>query len=79
MFLDLLGAGERMLGIYKNNTAECNDINNALISLGYSLQGMILFENMRLTDYIQPLVTMKLDWYRFLWWWRGCIMVICNG
>lgn len=49
---DLLGAGERMLGIYKNNTAECNDINNALISLGYSLQGMILFENMRLTDYI---------------------------
>ena len=31
---DLLGAGERMLGIYKNNTAECNDINNALISLG---------------------------------------------
>lgn len=49
---DLLGAGERTLGIYKNTTAECNDINNALTSLGYSLQGVITFENMRLTDYI---------------------------
>ena len=34
MFRDLLGAGERMLGIYKNNTTECNDINNALLVLG---------------------------------------------
>ena len=59
--LDLLGAGERMLGIYKNNTAECNDINNALISLGYSLQGMILFENMRLTDYIATLGYDEID------------------
>ena len=58
---DLLGAGERTLGIYKNNTAECNDINNALISLGYSLQGMILFENMRLTDYISTLGYDEID------------------
>lgn len=50
---DLLGAGERMLGIYKDKTAECNDINNALTSLGYSLQGVILFENMKLADYIK--------------------------
>ncbi len=49
---DLLGAGERTLGIYKDTTAECNDINNALTSLGYSLQGMILFENMVLVDYM---------------------------
>lgn len=49
---DLLGAGDRMMGIYKDNTAECNDINNALTSLGYSLQGIILAENMRLADYI---------------------------
>ncbi len=41
-----------MLRIYKDTTAECNDINNALTSLGYSLQGMILLENMRLADYI---------------------------
>ena len=52
---DLLGAGERTLGIYLNTTAECNDINNALTSLGYSLQGMILLENMRLADYIATL------------------------
>lgn len=58
---DLLGAGDRMLGIYKNNTAECNDINNALISLGYSLQGMILFENMRLTDYVATLGYDEID------------------
>lgn len=50
---DLLGAGERMMGIYKDTTAECNDINNALTSLGYSLQGIILFENMCLADYIE--------------------------
>lgn len=49
---DLLGAGERTLGVYKDNTAECNDINNALTSLGYSLQGIILFENMVLSDII---------------------------
>ena len=49
---DLLGAGERTLGIYKDNTAECNDINNALISLGMSLQGIILFENMCLVEHI---------------------------
>lgn len=49
---DLLGAGERTLGVYKNNTAECNDINNALLSLGMSLQGIILFENLRLVEFI---------------------------
>ncbi len=50
---DLLGAGERTLGIYKDKTPECNDINNALISLGLCLQGVILYENMRLVDYIE--------------------------
>ena len=49
---DLLGSGERNLGIYKDKTAECNDLNNALISLGMSLQGVMLFENMRLVEYI---------------------------
>lgn len=49
---DLLGAGERTLGIYKDKSAECNDINNALISLGMSLQGVILSENLRLVDFI---------------------------
>ena len=58
---DLLGAGERTLGIYKDNTAECNDINNALTSLGYSLQGIILFENMRLVDYISGLKYKEID------------------
>ncbi len=58
---DLLGAGERTLGIYANTTAECNDINNALTSLGYSLQGMILFENMRLSDYIATLDYTEVD------------------
>ncbi len=52
---DLLGAGERTLGIYDDTTAECNDINNALISLGMSLQGVILYENMRLCEYISSL------------------------
>lgn len=52
---DLLGSGERMLGIYKDKTAECNDINNALIGLGMCLQGVILFENMRLVEYISQL------------------------
>lgn len=52
---DLLGAGERMLGIYKDNRAECNDINNALISMGMCLQGVILFENMCLVDYISEM------------------------
>ena len=50
---NILGAGERILGIYKDNTAECNDINNALMSLGYSLQGIILFENMTYGLYIR--------------------------
>lgn len=58
---DLLGAGERTMGIYKDNTAECNDINNALTSLGYSLQGIILFENMRLVDYISGLKYSEID------------------
>ncbi len=58
---DLLGAGERTLGIYKDTTAECNDINNALTSLGYSLQGIILFENMLLTDYISTLNYSEID------------------
>lgn len=49
---DLLGSGERTLGIYKDKTSECNDINNALISLGMSLQGVVLFENMCLVEYI---------------------------
>lgn len=49
---DLLGAGERLIGIYNDNKAECNDINNALISLGMSLQGVMLFENMCLVEYI---------------------------
>lgn len=52
---DLIGAGERTLGIYDDSTAECSDINNALISLGMSLQGVILFENMRLCEYISSL------------------------
>lgn len=52
---DLLGSGERILGIYKDKTAECNDINNALISLGMCLQGVILFENMRLVEYVSQL------------------------
>lgn len=58
---DLLGAGERTLGIYKDTTAECNDINNALTSLGYSLQGMILLENTRLADYIATLNYQEID------------------
>lgn len=52
---DLLGSGERTLGIYKDKTAECNDMNNALISLGMCLQGVILFENIRLVEYISKL------------------------
>lgn len=52
---DILGAGERTLGIYNDNRAECNDINNALISLGMCLQGVILFENMCLAEYIYGL------------------------
>ncbi|MBQ7265649.1 MAG: dienelactone hydrolase family protein [Firmicutes bacterium] len=50
---DLLGSGERTLGIYKDTTAECNDINNACVSLGFSLQGLVLFDLMRLVDYIK--------------------------
>ena len=49
---DIPGSGERTLGIYEDNRAECNDINNALMSLGMCLQGVILFENMCLAEYI---------------------------
>ncbi len=49
---DLLGAGERTLGIYSDNRAECSDINNALVSMGLCMQGIILFENIRLVDFI---------------------------
>lgn len=51
---DLLGAGERELGIYKyKEKSDCNELNFALISLGMSLQGVIVFELMRLVDYIE--------------------------
>lgn len=49
---DLLGAGERTLGIYNDRRAECNDINNALISMGMCLQGVILAELKILTNNI---------------------------
>ncbi len=49
---DLIGAGERSLGIYRTTQAECNDINNACMSLGISLQGLIVFDLLRLVDYI---------------------------
>ena len=49
---DLLGAGKRTLGIYSDNRAECNDINNALISVGMCMQAVILFENIQLVKEI---------------------------
>ncbi len=49
---DLPGAGERMLGIYGDKRAECSDINNALISMGMCLQGIILSEMKILLDLI---------------------------
>jgi hypothetical protein len=49
---DLLGSGERMIGLYDAPKTECNDINNACISLGLSLQGIIVFDLIRLVDYI---------------------------
>ena len=39
---DLLPAGERILGIYEDDRAECTDVNNALISMGMCLQGVYL-------------------------------------
>ncbi len=50
---DLLGNGERMLGVSKGTEPECTVINNACISLGISLQGIHVFDLMRLVDYIK--------------------------
>lgn len=47
---DLLPAGERMLGIYEDDRAECTDVNNALISMGMCLQGVYLTELSMLID-----------------------------
>lgn len=47
---DLLPAGERTLGIYNDKRAECTDINNALISMGMCLQGVIFSELKILLD-----------------------------
>lgn len=49
---DMIGAGERTLKNGRDRFADCDDINNALISFGMSMQGVILFENMRLVHYI---------------------------
>lgn len=49
---DLLPAGERILGIYNDKTSECTDVNNALISMGMCLQGIIFYELRKLLDNI---------------------------
>ncbi len=50
---DLLPAGERILGIYEDNRAECTDVNNALISMGMCLQGVYITELSMLIDNIK--------------------------
>ncbi len=54
---DLCGSGERLEDISKNRgfSSSCIDINNAAISLGFSLQTIIVFELMGLIDYIEYL------------------------
>ena len=51
---DLLGSGERRLGVYDDvQKSDCDELNFALISLGMSLQGVIVYELMCLVDYIE--------------------------
>ena len=51
---DLLGSGERRLGVYDDvQKSDCDELNFALISLGMSLQGIIVYELMCLVDYIE--------------------------
>jgi hypothetical protein len=50
---DLLAAGSRTIPVgVSGKTASCNDVNNFLISIGMSLQGLIVFDMLRLADYI---------------------------
>jgi hypothetical protein len=50
---DLPEAGERCISVGDGGkTASCSDVNNSLISIGLSLQGITVFELLRLTDYI---------------------------
>lgn len=51
---DLLGAGERCIPVGEfRKPAACNDLNNAAMSFGMSLQGIILFELLTLMDMIE--------------------------
>ncbi len=51
---DLCGSGERMedISAERGFSSSCTDINNAAISMGFSLQTIIIFELMGLIDYI---------------------------
>lgn len=49
---DIIGSGERTLGLCKDKmSSACDLLNNTLSSLGMSLQGVALFELMRLTEF----------------------------
>ena len=54
---DLCGSGERRELNNRNDInvlqSSCNDVNNAAISLGISLLGLMVFDLMRLIDYIE--------------------------
>lgn len=56
---DLCGSGERREERQQKETcvleSSCNDINNAAMSLGMSILGLMVFDLMRLIDYIEQL------------------------
>ncbi len=54
---DLCGSGERIEEVSqrRGSSSACTDINNAAISLGFTLQGIIVFELMRLADYMEEM------------------------
>ena len=51
--LDLCASGERREKKTDITKSSCNDINNAAMSLGFSLQGLIVWDLLRLIDYIE--------------------------
>lgn len=54
---DILGSGERAIGILEEPTARsaCDILNNTLVALGLSLQGVVLYELLKLVDFALPI------------------------
>ncbi len=59
---DLLGSGERITGFSEDKSKSvCDLLNNALIAMGLSLQGVTVFELMCLTDFMLEFKENKYD------------------